>query len=866
MMALSRLIITRRRLLAAILFAVSLALVFPATSQAHAVLLRSDPAENAVLHAAPDQVHLWFSETLNATLSAVTVFNQANQRVDNRDASLASGDAREMDVTLEPRLPPGVYTVIWRAASDDDGHIVPGSFLFTITRPDGTLPPSSGGTIPGGQAQGGSALSGQLDGPTWLTLFMITLLDLGAVFWVGAHLWQLFVLPAAREDHQELNAINRQVQHRFERRLALPVLLVLLLANSGVLVGQALTITGGNVVSAFAPTLLGTLITSGRFGVFWLVREVIIVLALRLALYPVQVKQRPRQVNSVLSWANLLLGLAFFMAITMSSHAAAVSGNTVVYALIADWLHLVAAALWIGGMLYIGTIYLPLLSQRPVTERARVLVTTLPYYSPWAIAGVVLMAVTGPFSATTRFSSGGQLLTTLYGQVLTLKILLVGALLLTSAMHVFLLRPRLAKEVKKYAHAVARVQALQAAPEQNRPGKLLNQQVKLREERLAQQTGRLTRILRFEPVLGVAVLLCVGLLNVFAGTLAPVKTPSTTTFSPATTKTPPSSTPAITATGVFREYPLPQSDSQIMRLAIDHEGRIWFGEMGKNYLAVFDPRAQTFQQMTPPHGRYGVMGVQVAPDDTIWFVEQYANYIGHYFPATGRYQMYPLPTLTIPDASHPGKTLTLPSAPNELVLDSHGMVWFTEFNADRLGRLDPHTGLTQQYPLAAKKSVQTLLPYGITVDPQGMVWFTEASSDHLGRLDPATGRIRFFTMPGPDVPLMEIASDAHGIIWATSFSSGLLLRLDPRTATFIPYYASFTGKGTGGLYGLVVTPAGEIWITDLAENVIAHLDSAAKRFIYYPLPTPGSEPLAMVMDANQTLWFVEVDKIGMLRP
>jgi len=119
MMALSRLIMMRRRLLAAILFAVSLALVFPATSQAHAVLLRSDPTENAVLHAVPDQVHLWFSETLNAILSAVTVFNQANQRVDNRDASLASGDAREMDVTLEPRLPPGVYTVIYSGARKD---------------------------------------------------------------------------------------------------------------------------------------------------------------------------------------------------------------------------------------------------------------------------------------------------------------------------------------------------------------------------------------------------------------------------------------------------------------------------------------------------------------------------------------------------------------------------------------------------------------------------------------------------------------------------------------------------------------------------------------------------------------------------
>src|SRR5690348_3700381 len=52
--------------------------------------------------------------------------------------------------------------------------------------------------------------------------------------------------------------------------------------------------------------------------------------------------------------------------------------------------------------------------------------------------------------------------------------------------------------------------------------------------------------------------------------------------------------PSITASGSFREYPLPQKDSGMMRPAIDHEGRIWFGEMDKNYLAVFDPRTGTF--------------------------------------------------------------------------------------------------------------------------------------------------------------------------------------------------------------------------------------------------------------------------------
>ena len=63
-----------------------------------------------------------------------------------------------------------------------------------------------------------------------------------------------------------------------------------------------------------------------------------------------------------------------------------------------------------------------------------------------------------------------------------------------------------------------------------------------------------------------------------------------------------------------------------------------------------------------------------------------------------------------------------------------------------------------------------------------------------------------------------------------------------------------------------MTAAGEVWVTVLAENTIARLDVAAHRFISYRIQTPGSEPLGIVMGPNHTLWFTEVDKIGMLRP
>lgn len=305
-----------------------------------------------------------------------------------------------------------------------------------------------------------------------------------------------------------------------------------------------------------------------------------------------------------------------------------------------------------------------------------------------------------------------------------------------------------------------------------------------------------------------------------------------------------------------------------MRPTIDTQGRIWFGEMGHNYLAMFDPRTKSFLQIKPPHGRDGIMGVTVASDDTIWFAEQYANYIGHYSPGSKTFQVYSLPMLTVPDPSNTKKTLSLPSAPNDLAFDARGNLWFTELNADSLGRLDTHTGTITQFPLSAQRTAQKLYPYGITIDPQGMVWFTESSTTRLGRLDPNTGQISYFSLSGSNDPLMEVASDAHGMIWATSFSSGLLLRFDPRTGAFKPYYAPFKGNGAGGVYGISLSPDGEVWVALTGENSIARLDVTANHFVIYPVPTPSALPLGLVIGPDHTVWFTEAgtDRIGMLQP
>ena len=324
---------------------------------------------------------------------------------------------------------------------------------------------------------------------------------------------------------------------------------------------------------------------------------------------------------------------------------------------------------------------------------------------------------------------------------------------------------------------------------------------------------------------------------------------------------------AITSTGSFREYPLPQSNDGLMRPAIDHEGRIWFGEMNRNKLAVFDPRTRSFQQITPPHGQSGIMGVEVAADDTIWFAEQYADYIGHYFPETGQFRIYPLPSMTVPDPSNAKKTLTLPSAPNDLAIDAHGDIWFTELNAGAVGELSTTTGHITQFPLWTNRAqAQQIDPYGITVDAHGLIWFTEISGNRIGRLDSRNGTITYYSLPhGASAP-MEIASDQQGTLWITSFSNNLLLSLNPRTGALTPYYAPHGNSGSGSIYGVTVGTDNTIWITVSAQNVIARFDKISKRFVYYAIPTAGSLPLGIVA-ANHTLWFTEAgsDMIGMLQ-
>lgn len=567
-------------------------------ASAHALLVRSSPSADAIESAPPSVVRMWFTEDLNPLTSHAVVVDTTNHEVDKKDSRVSSSDQREMVVGLH-LLPAGTYVVVWRTQSAVDGHITGGSFIFRVARPDGTVPPVPSvlptGHVPGAAGTGVSG-SSQMDGPTLLQSVSTWLALVFLAFWAGGVIWETWILGPGSSADADLEATALATARRF-RSMAPYALGGIIVADIGIVLGQSAELAGdwSGVISG---TLLRAVLFGSEFGTFWWMRELCALVALGLTLVashygwrrtrsraplltsedpaaspqtaPIPDSRRailhtlrsvphlPRRLilgvrrRSALGRAELLLAAALILAFALSGHAAAVPRDEFAYALSVDLVHLLANAVWVGGLFYISAVLVPALGTMPPTQRYRVLAKGLPEFSAIAIVSAILLAATGSLNTSIHLTSIRQFVTTTYGIVLAVKIELFLIMVAISAYHAFHVRPRLTA-----ALGAARMAPPSLSPETSRTGAALAELALTAPGRSAKRpegsaedsagdrqgtpehdagtsetdgkassaaarlAGQIEKWLRREAILGVGVLLCVALLAAFAGTLSP---------------------------------------------------------------------------------------------------------------------------------------------------------------------------------------------------------------------------------------------------------------------------------------------------------------------------------------------------------
>jgi copper transport protein len=382
--------------------AAAAALVLPTAGSAHATLISAVPATQSRVDEPPMVVVLRFSEPLTITSDAVRVLAANGAELDTR--SKLSDDGRVVSTRVVGLDQGRSYTVRWRVTGVD-GHSPAGVFTFGV----GVRAP------PPTEATGSQ-------GTTWLDDLARWALFAALALLIGPLVIRLWVLPRAE--------LQRRVPPALERRIhVLTTLAAFLVIDIGII---AFVLRASNALQVpFGDLLYGDLepfAEKTRFGVAFLVMTVGfgLVAALLLVAWIFD--------RLELRWPALVLSVALVSSLSVSGHQAT-EPNSSLLAQLADWLHLVAACVWVGGLVALALCVWPL---APTLRRQAFL-----GFARLAIVLVAVMVLAGAYLALVRLPELSDLWQTGYGRLLLLKMAIVVLALAWGGMHHFVVRPRL---------------------------------------------------------------------------------------------------------------------------------------------------------------------------------------------------------------------------------------------------------------------------------------------------------------------------------------------------------------------------------------------------------------------------------------
>jgi copper transport protein len=432
-------VIRRAAYLLAALFFSAIGLLGTSTAAfAHATLVSTSPPEASIVAKAPATVSATFDEPVGVSADSLRVYAPNGQRADNGNTTHGQLP-QQITVGLLPGLGTGTYTVGWHVISADS-HPVQGAFTFSVGAP------SNSAVNPASLLPPASKLVVIAFGVVrWLAYCCFALLIGVVAFLVGC--W-----PGGATRPGVL-------------RLTMGAWGGLAAATLAAILLQGVYGAGQGIGHVFWPNVLHATLYSG-YGRALGARLLLVVAALiafSVMLGSLPTANRRGRLLIAATWAAVAIGLASTWA--LSDHAG--TGIQVPLAVPSDIVHLIAIAVWLGGLVTLVTIVLrrpdsPADARR--SERRRYQAATVEAaravsrFSPIALGCVIAIVATGTYQAWRGVGSWGALFETTYGRLLLVKIVAVCALVALGN----LARQR----VQRLRAPVAAIVAAQAGPVQ----------------------------------------------------------------------------------------------------------------------------------------------------------------------------------------------------------------------------------------------------------------------------------------------------------------------------------------------------------------------------------------------------------------
>ncbi len=211
--------------------------------------------------------------------------------------------------------------------------------------------------------------------------------------------------------------------------------------------------------------------------------------------------------------------------------------------------------------------------------------------------------------------------------------------------------------------------------------------------------------------------------------------------------------------------------------------------------------------------------------------------------------------------------------PHDVVIDRKGLIWYSSFGEQKIGRVDPVTGAVKEFEIEKSKPEFPTGVLALRSDREGMLWIGNMYQASIARFDPVAETFKLFTPAKednlPSTQLNQVAamnSGVDGKVWAQNSGFAGVHRFDLTTGkveTWAPYKDS---KEVHNIYDVSSDSKNNGYFTDFRKEHIGRIDAKTGEVKLYELPTKGASPRRGSMDDQDRLWFGEYrgHKIGML--
>ena len=312
---------------------------------------------------------------------------------------------------------------------------------------------------------------------------------------------------------------------------------------------------------------------------------------------------------------------------------------------------------------------------------------------------------------------------------------------------------------------------------------------------------------------------------------------------------------------------------RIMRSKYDSDG----------FLTQILPRMQGYvQQSLPIHPqlRPAERLMEERGEDRIEIFRAVADYLSTINLSATEPWKYPLKTLPRPTGRATRVVYTeydLPRpemAPHDVIVDKGGIVWFSGFGEQKLGRLDPGTGKVTEFAYPKHREEFPTGSLGLRADGAGNLWLGNMYQATIVKFDPRSEKFQFWTLPAEqNIDAAQInmvspqRSDVDGKVWTQNNGFAGVHRLDIATGR-IETWQPFKGAPKGqahNIYDVIPDSGNNAYFTDFRQGQIGRIDAKTGEISLFQTPTPHSAPRRGNMDAQDRLWFGEYrgDRIGM---